>query len=115
MGGFREVSVLLLICFPSWSLEKPEPESASELRVMVNVYNGVNLSSSELNRAEREAEKVFLYAGIQLTWTTGLLDADLNDNAASERGNAASLQLRLWPRAAASKRKVARSACADVE
>lgn len=72
---------------------------------MVNVYNGVNLSSSELSRAEREAEKIFLYTGIQLTWTTGLLAADLNDNATSERGNAAaSLQLRLWPRAVAGKR-----------
>ena len=104
MGGFREVSVLFLVCFQSWPAEKPEPDSASELRVMVNVYNGVNLSSSELSRAEREAEKIFLYAGIQLTWTTGLLAADLNDNATSERGNAASLQLRLWPRAVAGKR-----------
>ncbi len=72
---------------------------------MVNVYNGVNLSSSELSRAEQEAEKMFLYTGIQLTWATGLLAADLNDNATSERGNAAaSLQLRLWPRAIAGKR-----------
>jgi hypothetical protein len=111
MVGFREVSILFLMCFQSWPAEKPEaysglvPEAASELRVMVNVYNGVNLSSSELSRAEREAEKIFLYTGIQLTWTTGLLAADLNDNATSERGNAAaSLQLRLWPRAVAGKR-----------
>jgi hypothetical protein len=98
-------------CFGAEPAEKPEPgsrgvtDAASELRVMVNAYNGVNLSSSELSRAEREAEKIFLYAGIQLTWATGLLAADLNDNATSERGNAtASLQLRLWPRAVAGKR-----------
>ena len=110
MGGFREVSVLFLICVHSWSAEKQDaergrvPEAVSELRVMVNVYNGVNLSSSDLSRAEREAEKIFLYAGIQITWTTGLFAADVNDNATSERGNAASLQLRLWPRAVAGKR-----------
>jgi len=109
MGGFREVSVLFLICFQSWPAEKPEPgprgvtDAASELRVVVNVYNGVNLSSSELSRAEGETERIFLYAGIQLTWRTGLLAADLNDNATSERGNGA-LQLRLWPRAVAGKR-----------
>jgi len=110
MGGFKEVSVLFLMCFQSWPAEKPGaergrvPEAVSELRVMVNVYNGVNLPPSDLSRAEREAEKIFLYAGIQLTWTTGLLAADLNDNATSERGSAASLQLRLWPRAVAGKR-----------
>jgi len=110
MGGFREVSVLFLICVHLWSAEKQGaergrvPEAVSELRVMVNVYNGVNLSSSDLSRAEREAEKIFLYAGIQITWTTGLFAADVNDNATSERGNAASLQLRLWPRAVAGKR-----------
>ena len=111
MGGFREVSVLFLICVHSWSAEKQGeergrvPEAVSELRVMVNVYNGVNLSSSDLSRAEREAENIFLYAGIQITWTTGLFAADVNDNATSERGNAASLQLRLWPRAVAGKRR----------
>ena len=96
-------------CFAAEPAERTEPgprsvaNTASELRVMVNVYNGVNLSSSELRRAEREAEKIFLYTGIQLTWATGLLSADLNDNATSEWGNA-SLQLRLWPRAIAGKR-----------
>ena len=110
MGGFRDVSVLFVICFQSWPAEKPNadrsrvPELVSELRVTVNVYNGVNLSSSDLSHAEREAERIFLYAGIQLTWTTGLLAADVNDNATSERGSAASLQLRLWPRAVAGKR-----------
>src|SRR6266481_1562054 len=110
MDGFREVSVLFLICFQSWPAEKPErgprgvTDAASEIRVMVNVYNGVNLPSSELSRAEREAEKIFLYAGIQLTWTTGLLAADPNDNATDVRWNAAALQLRLWTRAAAGNR-----------
>jgi hypothetical protein len=109
MGGFREISVLFLICFQSWPVEKQEPgphgvtDPASELRVMVNVYNGVNLPSSDLRRAEREAEKIFLYAGIQVTWAAGLMGASLDDNATSEKGNAASLQLRLWPRAMAGK------------
>jgi hypothetical protein len=109
MGGFREVSVLFLICFQSWSAEKPDvaltrvPEPASGLRVMVHVYSGVNLSSSELSRAEREAEKVFLYTGIQLSWTSVLLDADVHDKVPSLTWNAASLQLRLWPRVVASK------------
>jgi len=110
MGGFREVSVLFLICFQSWAVEEPEadpgrePEVALGLRVVVNVYNGVNLSSSELSRAEREAERIFLYTGIQLNWATGLLAADLNVNATIERGNSASLHLRMWPRAIAGKR-----------
>jgi len=101
---------LFLICIQSWPAEKPGaergrvPEAVSELRVMVNVYNGINLPPSDLSRAEREAEKVFRYVGIQITWKTGPMAADLNDNATSERGNAASLQLRLWPRAMAGKR-----------
>jgi hypothetical protein len=110
MGGFREVSVLFLICLQSSPTEKPGAErgavqaATSELRVVVNVYNGINLSSGDLSRAEREAERIFLYAGIQITWASGLMAADLNDNPKSERGNAASLQLRLWPRAVAGKR-----------
>jgi hypothetical protein len=68
---------------------------------MVRVYNGVHLPSSELSRAEREAERIFLYAGIQLTWTAGLLGADVNDDSPSEGWNAAVLQLRIWPRAKA--------------
>jgi len=97
-------------CFGAEPAERTEPwprivtNAASGLRVMVNVYNGVNLSSSELSRAEREAEKIFLYAGIHLTWRSGLMAVDLDDNATSVSGNAASLQLRLWPRAVAGKR-----------
>jgi hypothetical protein len=110
MGGFREVPVLLLICFHSWPAQKPEPglhgvpDAASDLRVSVRVYNGVNLSSGDLSRAEREAERIRLYAGIHLTWTAGLRGADVNDGSPSEEWNPASLQLRIWPRAMAGKR-----------
>ena len=96
-------------CLGASSAEKPEPRSrgvtntASDLRVIVNVYNGINLPKDELSRAEREAERIFSYAGIQITWTSGLMAADLNDNATGEWGNAA-LQLRLWPRAVAGNR-----------
>jgi hypothetical protein len=110
MGGFREVPVLLLICFHSWPAQKPEPglhgvpDAASALLVSVRVYNGVNLSSGDLSRAEREAERIFLYAGIHLTWTAGLRGADVSDDSPSEAWNPASLQLRIWPRAMAGKR-----------
>jgi hypothetical protein len=116
VGGFREVSVLLSICFHSWSAQKPEPgppgvtDAASEVRVMVRVYNAINLPSGELSRAERETEKIFLYAGIQLTWTAGVLGTDVNDNTPSERWNPASLQLRIWTRAMAGKRPVSSEA-----
>jgi hypothetical protein len=110
MGGLREVSVLFLVCCQLWPAEKPAPgsgsvpEVASELRVTVQVYNGVNLSSSELRSAEGEAARVFRYAGIQLMWTAGVLGNDVNDNTPSERWNPAFLQLRIWPRAMAGKR-----------
>lgn len=71
---------------------------------MVRVYNGINLPSGELSRAEREAERVFLYTGIQLIWTVGLLGADVNDNIPSEKWNSVVLQLRIWPRAMAGQR-----------
>jgi hypothetical protein len=71
---------------------------------MVKVYNGANLSSSDLNRAEREAGRIFQYTGIQLTWTIGLMSTAVNDNTPNEKANAASLQLRIWPRAMAGKR-----------
>ena len=110
VGGFREVPVLLLICFHSWPAQKPEPGpnsltgAASELRVMVKVYNGINLSSGELSRAEREAAKIFQFAGIQLTWTAGVLGPDVNDNTPSETWNTAFLQLRIWTRAMVGKK-----------
>lgn len=111
VGGLREVSVLFLICSHSWATEKNAPslksasETVTELQVTVKVYNGINLSPSELSQAERTAERIFGYAGIQLTWTTGLLAADVDENVPSLKWNAASsLQLRLWPRAMAGKR-----------
>jgi hypothetical protein len=103
MGGFRELPALLLICCHSLPAEKPEPAS-SGLRITVRVYDGVHLSPNELNRAEGEAEKVFLYAGIQLVWTTGPLSADVNDDTPNASWDPASLQLRIWPRAMAGKR-----------
>ena len=110
MGGFREVPILFLVygysCWTENSQRDPrsQPEMASELRVTVQVYNGVNLSSSVVSRAEQEAEKVFKFAGIQLTWTAGVLGATVTDNAPSTRWDPASLQLRIWPRAMAGKR-----------
>jgi hypothetical protein len=110
MGEFRKVSVLLLVCGYSCWAENPDrgrrsqPDVASDLRVTVKVYNGIDLSSSELSRAEREAAKVFEYGGIQLMWTAGVLGTDVNDNTPIERWNPASLQLRIWTRAMAGKR-----------
>jgi hypothetical protein len=110
MGRLTEVSVLSLICFHSLAAEKTpnapssSPGLATELRVTVNVYNGINLSAGELSRAEREAERIFGYAGIQLTWTDGLLGSDVNNDTPSEIWNQPPLQLRIWPRAAAGKR-----------
>jgi hypothetical protein len=97
-------------CFQSLVGEKKpnvpsgSPGEAPELRVTVNVYNGINLSADELGRAEREAERIFGYAGIQLTWTDGLLGRDVNNGTPSDIWNHPTLQLRIWPRAAAGKR-----------
>jgi hypothetical protein len=110
MGALRKVAFLFLMSVQTGPAQKPEPgprsvtNVASELLVMVKVYNSINLSASDLSRAEREAEKIFLYAGIQLTWTTGLLAVDLNDDTPSVPWNSTSLQLRIWPRAKAGKR-----------
>jgi hypothetical protein len=109
MGGFGGVPVLLFICFHSFLDDKPESGRrivtgvASELRVKVTVYNGVGLSPIELSGAEQEAEKIFRYAGIQLTWSTGLLVADVKNNTPSKTWNPASLHLRIWTRAMAAK------------
>jgi hypothetical protein len=65
---------------------------------------GVNLSPIELRGAEQEAEKIFRYAGIEITWATGILVADVNNNTPSETWNPASLQLRIWTRAMGAKR-----------
>jgi len=69
------------------------------------MYNSVNLTSEELSRAEQEAERIFTYAGIQVTWAAGLLESNLDktaDEAAAQ--NPPAFQLRVWPRAAAAKR-----------
>jgi hypothetical protein len=109
MGRFREVPILFLVCGYSLA-QNPEqgshsqPDMASELRVAVHVYNGVNLSSSVLSRAEQEAEKIFEFAGIQITWTGGVLGADVTANTPSARWDPGSLQLRVWSREMAGKR-----------
>ncbi len=105
MRGLREVAFFFLICFHSWPVEKPEREShdapnvASEFRVKVKVYDGVNLSSRENSSAEQEAAKIFRYAGIQLRWPAGLRSAALNNNTPSERWKPASFKLKIWPSA----------------
>ena len=110
MVGFREVSVLLIVCgYSCWGenaerRSRSQPVVAAELGVAVRVYNGVNLLPGELSRAEQEAGKVFQYAGIHLTWTVGILGADVNDDTPRKIWNPTSLQLRIWPRAMAVKR-----------
>jgi hypothetical protein len=109
MGPFRQVQVLLFICFESCSAQQVEPGRASvtdptsELQVVVNVYNGVNLPSSDLARAEQEAEKIFLYAGIRLIWKNGLLSAGVKRGAPIVSSSPASLHLRIWTRAMVGK------------
>lgn len=105
MAKFREASALALICFHSFAQKTPSsPDSAPELRVTVNVYNGINLPTDELSRAEREAERIFSYAEIHLTWTTGPLASDVNSDTPSETTNPPTLQLRIWPRSVAGNR-----------
>jgi len=82
--------------------EQSGPES-SKLRVHVRVYESFNLDSNELSRAEREAEKIFRFAGIELTWSSGPTMAEVNDNTPTEIWDTAILQLRLWPSAPAGK------------
>jgi len=103
MGGLRGVTVLLVICFHSWLAAKSESVSP-KLRVTVTLYDGVKLSSSELSRAEEEAGKIFLFAGIKLAWISGPLGSEVNDNTVSEMWNPTSLQLRIWSSAMAGNR-----------
>lgn len=104
MGRLR-VSIALLICFHCWTAERPEPapDSTPELHVNVAVYNRVDLPSDQLMRAEREAARIFQYAGIQLKWVSGLLGSGVNKSIQRETWNPLMLQLRIWPRAAAGK------------
>ncbi len=109
MAKFREVSVLALICFHSFAAEKTpnapsSPDAAPEFRVTVNVYNGINLPRDELSRAQREAERIFSYAGIHLIWATGPLASDVNSDTPSETWSPPTLQLRIWPRSVAGNR-----------
>ncbi len=126
MGGLKKISVLFLIGFRSLAAEKtanalsgsPEvateqfvefgytetPGAATALRVRVNLYNAVNLPLDELSRAEREAARIFHYAGIQLTWVTGLLRSDVKNDTPSGTWNPTTLQLRIWSRATVGKR-----------
>jgi hypothetical protein len=109
MGRIRQAQVLLFICFESCSAQQIEPGRASvidptsELQVVVDVYNGVNLPSSDLARAEREAEKIFSYAGIRLMWKQGLLSAGVKPGAPIVSSTPASLHLRIWARAMVGK------------
>lgn len=86
-------------CLAETTEQAPQGGPDYELRVTVRVYDGVNLSPIDLSRAEQEAEKIFRYAGIQLTWTAGMLLADRNHNTPSEMWNPAFLQVRIWKRA----------------
>ena len=96
MASLREVSFLLLIGLHSAHAEQPKP------RITVKVYDGVNLESSELIRAEREASIVFHEAGIQLIWEV-LLAKNVNDHLVTGPDRA-TLQLRIWTRKMAGKR-----------
>jgi hypothetical protein len=98
MDEFRAVPVLLLAFFHSTSAVCGIAEGVSELQITVNVYNGINLSSNDLKRAERTAERIFLYAGVQVAWMPGALAADFNRHKPMVQPSAAVLQLRLWTR-----------------
>jgi hypothetical protein len=113
MARFRRVAALLfVICLylcsaqHLCSAQQPEPiaDLASELQVTIIVYNGVNLSFNDLTRAERKAEKVFLYTGIHLMWRTGLLAAGVKLNAPAVNSTPTPLQLRIWTRAMVAER-----------
>ena len=109
MARFREVSILFVIGFHCLAAEKTphvprSPDVAPELRVTVNVYNGTNLPTDELDRAEREAERIFRYAGIQLAWGDGLMGSDDHGQTRQESWDPLTLQLRIWPRTAAGTR-----------
>ena len=96
MASLR-VSFLLMIGLHSAHAGQPEP------RITVKVYDGVNLSSSALIQAEREASMIFQEAGIQLVWEV-LPAQNVNDRLVSKPSNQASLQVRIWTRAMAGKR-----------
>jgi len=102
VSAVKTVPVLWLVCFHP-ALARQSDSGSPEFRVHVRVYESANLASDELSRAEQEAEKIFRFAGIELTWSKGSLNAEVSGNTPAERWNSAYLQLRLWPSAPAGK------------
>lgn len=94
--GVRIVPAAWLVCFHVSLAQQSGPDS-SKFRAHVRVYESVNLGSNELSRAEQEAERIFRFAGIDLTWSSGPLRAEVNSSTPTEEWNSAFLQLRLWP------------------
>jgi hypothetical protein len=109
MGGSSGVASPGAVSDDPAVAKRPERAShaASEvttgLPVTVVVYNAVNLRVDILSPAERKAERIFGYAGIQLQWAPGLMGADVRDKTPSQIWNPAALRLRIWARAAAGK------------
>jgi hypothetical protein len=98
----RSFPVVWLVCFHSSLAGQSDPGSR-EFRVQVRVYKGADLAPEELSRAEQEAERIFRFAGIELTWSSGPLKAEVNGNTPAGEWDAAHLQLRLWPSAPAGR------------
>lgn len=107
MGGYSQISAFSLICLHLLA-QKPDspdlgiPDAGGGLPVRVTVYNGLNLSSSDLSSAEQEATRIFRYAGVQLVWTTGLMGGEVSDTTPVQ--SLAVLQLRIWSSAMAGRR-----------
>lgn len=106
MGKFGAVPVLLLVCSPSTPALCGIAEEISPPQVTVNVYNGIHLAPSDLERAEREAERIFLYAGIRVVWTSGKLATDAKPAPLIVGSKGVTLQLRVWTRAIAEEKAV---------
>jgi hypothetical protein len=106
MGEFRAVPVLLAACFYPALADCDPSEEISAPRITVNVYDGIHLSSNDLKRAELTAERIFLYAGVQVAWMAGALAADAKRNEPMAQQNAALLQLRIWTRAMTGKSNI---------
>jgi hypothetical protein len=88
----RQIQILwFLFCHSASTSEQPRPEP----RVIVRVYDAVNLSSATLNEAEQQADEIFRFAGMRIVWVTGPLSGG-NNGTQTET-------IRIWPRAAAGK------------
>lgn len=100
MGGLREVSVLLLICFHSSALDEVAAGAAAEpiAKAAVRLYDYAAVPYQTLADAEREASRIFREAGVNLLWMEcGPVQNDSDPDACEQLGESMRLVMRILP------------------